>query len=782
MSVTDIRFRRRNPPTLLSGTRRGPDSPPSADPRRPRPETTPENSPCRRSRRELPLSGGIRYPLRVTYLRNAAILILAIVMIGVLTAFAAIPLVGGAGFAVNAGSDTVDSDLADIDDNESLPEVSTITDRDGNTLATLHDQRRYSVGRDEISDSMKQAIVAIEDRRFYEHDGVDVRGTLRALAANFSSGGVEQGASTIDQQYIKNYLLLIDAANDEERAAATETSATRKLREMKMATDLEKRYSKDEILTRYLNLIPFGNGAYGVEAAARTYFSTSAADLTVPQSAMLAGMVQSTSAHDPWANPESATSRRNDVLNAMASTGALSPAERDRFVEEPLGVNENPVGQANGCIGADNAGFFCDYVLSYLEDHDLDTGELARGGYTVRTTLDPSAQEAAVNSVRSQADASTPGVSLTSNFIAPTDDAHEVVAMASSRTYGLDADVSETVLPVTHTSEGNGAGSVFKIFAAAAAMENGMGLDTTLDVPSRVEVSGMGSGGAAGCPENRYCVENAGSFKPRMSLREALATSPNTPFVAMAEKLGTDRMTDIAVQLGLRSYGEPGSYDGESSVSEFIKDSNLGSFVLGPLEVNPLELANVSASLADHGRWCEPSPVLSVKDRTGEEVALDTPPCEQALSRGVADALANGMGGDVRNGTASGAADASGWSGPISAKTGTTETSLSAGFLGFTPGLAGATYAFNDGSQASPLCTSPLRQCGNGDLYGGNEPARAFFAAANSIIDNYGGAGLPRYNRDYDRGNPTRYRNAADSSTTQQQATTGWDMTLDEVG
>lgn len=720
----------------------------------------------------------------MTYLRNAATLVLAIVLVGVLTAFAAVPLVGGMGFAVNAGSDTVDSDLADIDDNTSLPEVSTITDRDGNRLATLYDQRRYSVGSDEISDNMKQAIVAIEDRRFYEHDGVDVRGTLRALAANFSSGAVEQGASTINQQYIKNYRLLIDAANDEERAAATETSATRKLREMKMATDLEKRYSKDEILTRYLNLISFGNGAYGIEAAARTYFSTTAAELTVPQSALLAGMVQSTTAHDPWMNPDSAKARRDAVLTAMESTGALGPEERDRFIAQPLGVNESPVGQANGCIGADDAGFFCDYVLSYLEDHDLDRDEIARGGYTVRTTLDPDAQDAAVNAVRSQADSATPGVSMTSNFIAPTDDAHEVVAMASSRTYGLDADVSETVLPVTHTSEGNGAGSVFKIFAAAAAMEKGMGLNTRLDVPSRIEVAGMGSGGAAGCPADRYCVENAGDFTSSMSLREALATSPNTPFVAMAEQLGTGRMTDIAVDLGLRSYAEPGSYDGDTSVADFVKDSNLGSFVLGPLEVNPLELANVSASLADHGRWCEPSPVLSVSDRDGDTVDLDTPSCEQALSRDIADALANGMGGDVRDGTASAAAAASGWSGPISAKTGTTETSLSAAFLGFTPGLAGATYAFNDGSQTSPLCTSPLRQCGAGNLYGGNEPARAFFTAANSLAASYGGAGLPRYDRSYDRGNPDRYRNATftdDAPTPRQESrSAGWDMTLDE--
>ena len=140
---------------------------------------------------------------------------------------------------------------------------------------------------------MKESIVAIEDRRFYEHNGVDLRGSARALAANLSSGGVAEGASTLNQQYIKNYLWLISAKNDDERAAATETSLARKLREMKLAGDLDDRFSKDEILTRYLNLISFGRGAYGVEAAARTYFDHSAEKLTDAEAALLAGVVQS---------------------------------------------------------------------------------------------------------------------------------------------------------------------------------------------------------------------------------------------------------------------------------------------------------------------------------------------------------------------------------------------------------------------------------------------------------------------------------------------------------
>jgi membrane peptidoglycan carboxypeptidase len=738
----------------------------------------------------------------VSYLKNAAYLMLAVLVVGVLTALAAVPLVGGMGAAVTATSGTIDDDLADIDENQSLPQVTKVTDRNGKLLARLYDQRRYMVESDEIADSMKDAIVAIEDRRFFDHDGVDVRGTIRAMAANVSSGGVEQGASTLDQQYIKNYLLLIDAADDDDRAAATENSASRKLREMKMAVDLEERYSKDEILARYLNLVPFGNGAYGIEAAARTYFGTSAAKLTAPQSAMLAGMVQSTSTFDPYSNPEGTLDRRNTVLDAMHDNGSLSREETARYSEEPLGVADEPNSAPNGCIGAGNAGFYCDYVLSYLAKHDLDTDKLSRGGYTVRTALDPDAQDAAVRSARAEADPSTPGVSVSSNFIAPTDDSHEVVAMASSRRYGLDSDSSQTVLPVTHTPEGNGAGSVFKIFAAAAALEKGMGLDTMLDVPRRIDVEGMGTGGAEGCPADKYCVGNAGEYKDRMTLREALATSPNTPFVRIAEQLGTERMTDIAVRLGMRSYAEKGSFDEDTSMADFVKDSNLGSFVLGPLQINPLELSNVSASLADHGRWCEPSPVLSVKDSSGEEVDLDTPDCDQAVDRGVADALANGMGGDVSDGTAAAAARSAGWRGPISAKTGTTETSLSAAFLGFTPGLAGSTYAFNDGSQTSPLCSDPLRQCGDGNLFGGNEPARAFFSTVDSVADSYGGPGLPSYNRDFNRGNPDKYRdatqednsgpspsrrNGADNDNPENGAANdvnngdqGWDMTLDE--
>lgn len=693
---------------------------------------------------------------------------------GILCALALSPIALAGGWLVNSSAQTMNSNLEDMSANHKLPLATTITDRTGNPLAFVYDQRRFEVDSSQISQEMKDSIVAIEDRRFYEHNGVDFRGTARAALANLSSGGVAEGASTINQQYVKNYLYLIEAKTDSERAAAVETSVPRKLREMRMASDLDAKLSKDEILTRYLNLVSFGQGAYGIEAAARTYFGTHAADLTTAQSAFLAGVVQSTSTLDPYANPEGAKERRDAVLQSRVTAGTLTQAEADSAKLEDLGVTETPQGESNGCIGADNSGFFCDYVLEYLDEKGISKEDIASGGYTIRTTLDPDAQESAQNAAAANVDPQAEGVSETANFIAPKKDAHEVVAMASSRDYGLDQSKQETLNPVTHSLQGHGAGSIFKIFPAALAIQDGMGLDTVLSVPNRVEVDGLGAGGAEGCPPGKYCVENASNYKPTMTLREALATSPNTPFISMLEDVGVERTVDLAVKLGLRSYADKGTHDEDTSIAEYTKEANLGSFVLGPTPVDPLELSNVAASLADNGRWCEPKPVLEVKDREGKDVKVESAPCEQVLNSGVARALANGMGGDTSTGTAAEAAAATGWSGQISAKTGTTETSFSAAFLGFTPGWAGATYVFNDSGAAANICTGPVRQCAKGDLYGGKEPARTFFAATNPVIGNYGGSGLPPMDSKFNRGtNPPENASAPNSGSPWQQPSGG---------
>lgn len=659
-------------------------------------------------------------------------LVASTVAAGVLGALALVPFASLSGVAVARTNDTMQTNLSDLTDGRG-PGVTTITDSTDQPIAYIYAQRRFEVGGDQISTSMKDAIVSIEDRRFYEHDGVDLQGFGRAILTNLVAGGVEQGASTINQQYVKNFLLLVEADDEAEQAAAVETSIPRKLREMKMASDLEKTLSKDEILTRYLNIVPFGNGAYGVEAAARTYFGTSAAELTIPQSAMLAGIVQSSSYLNPYTNHDAVFERRNTVLGAMADAGAISPDEASAFQQEPLGVLETPQGLSNGCIGAGDRGFFCDYALQYLSEQGITQDMLAKDSYTIKLTLDPDVQDAAHNAVSSHVDPTTPGVAEVVNVIEPGENSRDILAITSSRNYGLDLDAGETMLPQATSRVGNGAGSIFKIFTAAAAIQQGAGLDTMLDVPSRYEVKGMGSGGAANCPANTYCVENAGSYAPRMTLQDALAQSPNTAFVEMIEQVGVDTVVDLSVKLGLRSYTDEGSFDGESSIADYMKDNNLGSYTLGPTAVNPLELSNVAATIASGGMWCEPNPIASVHDREGNEVYIDRPACERAIDAETASALAVGMSKDTVSGTAASAASMYGWSLPTAAKTGTTESNQSSAFMVFNSNFAAAPYIYNDGTSTTPLCSGPVRQCSSGNLFGGNEPAQTWFNMASNV-------------------------------------------------
>ncbi|MBN9643770.1 transglycosylase domain-containing protein [Corynebacterium mendelii] len=652
--------------------------------------------------------------------------------VGVVMAASLSPFATLGGVAVARTQATMESNLKDLTDG-TAPGVSTITDVTGAPIAWIYDQRRYQINGDQIAPVMKAAIVSIEDKRFFFHDGVDWQGTLRAMATNALHGQVKQGASTLDQQYVKNYLLLVDAKDKAEQAAATETSYARKLREMKMASDLEHRLSKDEILTRYLNIVPFGNGAFGVEAAAQTYFGVHASELTLPQAAMLAGMVQSSSYLDPYTRPEEVRERRDLVLGTMVDSGAISPTDAREAAAEPLGILPQPKDLPNGCIAAGNRGFFCDYVLDYLEKKGWGPDKLKKSSYTIRTTLDPHVQDVAHRAASGQADPNAAGVAAVMNILAPAEDSRRILAMTSSREYGLNQQANETVLAMTSNLMGSGAGSVFKIFTAAAAIEKGMGMNQSVAVPARVEVRGMGAGGAKNCPPETYCVENAGVYKQSMPLYEALAHSPNTTFVKMLEQVGVPDTVDMAVRLGLRDYTLPGSYNGTDSIADYVTKNNLGSFTLGPTAVNPLQLSNVAATLASHGVWCEPNPIDEITDATGAAVEIPQEPCEQVLDRGIADTLAQGLSHDTVEGTAADSAKKMGWTTPMSAKTGTTEAHFSASFLGFNSRFAAAPYVFNDGTVLKPLCTSPLRQCADGDLYGGMEPSRVWFSAAKQL-------------------------------------------------
>ena len=709
----------------------------------------------------------------------------ASLLAGVLVAGLLYPVASGIGVVSNRAAAAVENVSSELL-NGTLPEVTTMTDVDGKPIAVLFDQYRYQVGYNDISPDMIRAIISVEDRRFLEHDGVDWKGTIRAALKNSSSGEVQQGASTLDQQYIKNYQLLVLARTEADRQAAIETTPARKLREVRMALTLEqtlidqakrdkglddaaaKQEAKKQIVTRYLNVVPFGNNAYGIEAAAQTYFGIPAKDLRVEQAALLAGMVQSSSALNPYSNPEASLARRNVVLDTMIDNFPERRAELVAAKEAPLGVLPSPRTPTQGCIAADNNGFFCDYALQFLAENGMSRNSVLRGGYIIQTTLDPEVQRSTVRAVKSQASPTADGVADVMSTLRPGKKSHDVLSMASSRDYGLDLNRGETMQPQPFSMVGDGAGSVFKIFTVAAAMEKGLGAGSTIPVPGSIAVEGMGnSGGANGCPANAYCVKNDGRYPASMSVTNALAQSPNTAFVKLLQQVGVKPAVDMAVRLGLRSYTIPGSSGyGEKSMAQYVKDGNFGSFTLGPLPLNGLELANVAATIASGGTWCPPNPIKSIsqikRDQYGNPVMgpdgrraltavpFTPPPCEQVVDEGLAHSLANAMSkDDVGAGTAAGAAGSAGWTLPMSGKTGTTEAHRSSAFVGFTNQIAGAAYVYSDGPNPQGVCSSPLRSCYDGDLYGGMEPARTWFQAVKPVATKFGPVSLPPIDREY---------------------------------
>ena len=696
-----------------------------------------------------------RPPETVTVIKLAWCVLLASVVAAALM----FPVVGGFGLVSNRASDVVANGSAQLVEGE-VPGVSTMVDAKGNIIAWLYSQRRFEVPTDEIANTMKLAIVSIEDKRFAEHNGVDWKGTLTGLSGYMSGNIDTRGGSTIEQQYVKNYQLLVIAQTDAEKRAAVETTPARKLREIRMALTLDKTFTKPEILTRYLNLVSFGNNAFGVQDAAQTYFGINASELNWQQAALLAGMVQSTSTLNPYTNPEGALARRNLVLDTMIENIPQEAEALRAAKEQPLGILPQPQELPRGCIAAGDRAFFCDYALDYLARAGISKEQVARGGYLIRTTLDPDVQAPMKSAIDGIASPDIDGIASVMSVIRPGKESHPVLAMASNRTYGLNTEAGETMQPQPFSLVGDGAGSTFKIFTTAAALEMGMGINAQLDVPGQFQAKGLGSSDTPGCPRETWCVKNAGGYRGAMNVTDALATSPNTAFAKLISQVGVQRSVDMAVKLGMRSYALPGTardYDPQSneSLADFIKRQNLGSFTLGPFELNPLEFANVAATLASGGMWCPPNPIDKVFDRHGTEVSVTTETCEQVVPEGLANTLANALSKDDQGaGTAAASAGSVGWDLPMSGKTGTTEAHRSSAFLGFTNTLAAANYIYDDSTEPGELCSFPLRQCGSGNLFGGNEPARTWFEAMKPIANNFGEVRLPPTDPRYVDGAP----------------------------
>ncbi|WP_433262402.1 transglycosylase domain-containing protein [Actinosynnema sp. CS-041913] len=665
---------------------------------------------------------------------------------GVLLAALLFPVVGGLGLASNRAADTVDQTSGELTKAE-LPLVTTVQDRHGEPIAYLYEQYRIPVPSEGIADTMKAAIIAIEDKRFFDHKGVDWQGIARAAAKAGVDGETSQGASTLTQQYVKNYLAFVVGKGSEEAyKKATEATLGRKISEARIATQLEQKMTKDEILTGYLNIVPFGNGTYGVGAAAKTYFGTTADKLTVPQAAMLAGLVNEPSRLNPGAAVEPAIKRRNTVIDKMRENGAFgadAKAAEEKAAEykaADIGVVPDLKLLPNGCVGAGDGpvyGFFCRYLIDYLERAGLPFEEVRRGGYTITTTMDPVATRAAKDAAESQVPKTQEGVANAMAVVEPGSDKHRVRALAANRDFGNNAEAGQSAYSIPAEVTKFGAGSIYKVFTAAAALERGVtGLDRQVDVPATYTSKVYKNGGT-----RPYKVENAGKYPEKMTLTDALAQSPNTAFIILEEQAGLNNVVDMAYRLGLRdsmqgvnSAGDSLKADGSNGPSQGdrYKRDNSGSFTLGAGPTSILELANVAATIMSSGTWCPPTPVENITDRNGQPVQLKEAACDQAVAPELANALATGMSADTKpNGTAAEAAR--GFGRPMIGKTGTTESHHSVAFIGATPYYAGAVMTFTDGVAPQVICnSSPPRLCGTDDsrgVFGGQVAAPTWFNA-----------------------------------------------------
>ncbi|WP_322501200.1 transglycosylase domain-containing protein [Streptomyces rochei] len=611
------------------------------------------------------------------------------VLAGAVLAGIALPAVGALGLAAKGSVESFDALPANLK-TPPLSQRTSILDAEGGTIATVYSRDRTVVPLKEISPYMQKAIVAIEDSRFYEHGAVDLKGVLRALNKNARSGEVSEGASTLTQQYVKN-VFVEEAGDDPTKVAqATQQTIGRKIRELKLAIQVEEELGKKKILENYLNITFFGQQAYGVEAASQRYFSKSAKDLNVQEAALLAGIVQSPSRYDPVNDEAEATERRNVVLERMAQVGDISQAEADKAQAAPLGLKVSR--PKNGCITAvKGAGFFCDYVREvFLSDPVFGKTKEDRakiwnqGGLTIRTTLDPQAQESAQQSIKDHVYTSD-DVATAATIVEPG--TGKIVAMGQSRPYGVDIKQGETTLNLSVNNDmGGGAGyqpgSTFKPIVAAAALEGGMPATKSYSSPYEMEypspVAACGGKNWVNNEGAKLANENETEVGP-YDMKEATALSVNTYYVQLISDIGICPVTQMADKMGVeRANGN--------------KLEQTPSIALGVTEVSPLTMASAYAAFASRGMYCTPIAIESITQRIGNKSkSLEVPKstCSRAMSETTADTINTLLRGVVEDGTGTQAGldsrDSAG-------KTGTTDERYAAWFVGYTPNLAGAVW------------------------------------------------------------------------------------------
>ncbi|NUR74031.1 MAG: PASTA domain-containing protein [Hamadaea sp.] len=651
---------------------------------------------------------------------NVLSLLICGVLAGVVVAAAAFPAIAMSGLAAKTGAQAF-ADLPTELTVKRSPQMSKIYANDGKTLlASIYDENRQDIPLDEIPKVMQQAMIAAEDHKFYEHNGVDVKGIARAFVANKNSGETTQGASTLTMQYVR--LSITYAANNPNDVldAAVDTNA-RKLREVKYSLAIEKKLTKDQILEGYLNIAYFGNHAYGIYAASQVYFGKEPKDLTIEEAAFLAGLVKSPSNYNPVMDDGSTDetaytngkNRRDWVIDQMLEIGAISAQQATQAKAIDLKITGKPA--PNGCTATlvVSAGFFCDFLQrwwmnepafganSYERERALKTG-----GYKIISSLDVNTQQASKKNVEKYL---ATGKKHALMVVSVEPGTGKVRSMAVNRNFKID-DVTNpknglstdpvkskrgirgtypnTVNPLMSGEQyGYQFGSTFKFFTMVAALENGYPLDYTINAVSPFiskypVASGPASCGGYWCPVNA----NPSWMNGVRNMWSGFGRSVNTYFAALIQKVGPEKAVAAAKELGLTFRGNATKCCDDAYYA--AHPDAWGAFTLGVTENTPMEMANALATLAADGKYCQPIPVEAIIDHNGTSLDVANPRCEQRVKVDVARAAIDAarcpvgddsLWGKCQDGTARTTHGIVGK--PIAGKTGTTDDERTASFM-----------------------------------------------------------------------------------------------------
>lgn len=626
-------------------------------------------------------------------------------LMGVVTAGMLVPVAGPTALAAKSVPSVFNELPGDLQ-TVAPAEESQLLDSSGGVIAHFYDKQRIVVPSTNIADVMKKAIVAIEDKRFYEHNGVDATGIARALVTNLGESG-RQGASTITQQYVRNSLAergYLEGDADQV-SAATEQTTERKLREIKYALALEKTQSKEEILTGYLNIAPFGPITYGVEAASQRYFSKSASELNYLEAALLAGLVQSPVQYDPLTHPEAAQERRDTVLATMLDQGVITQEEYDKGIATSVDSMLHPTVSSEGCSGAESSkAYFCDYVLSqFLEDPAFGATRIERErllktqGITIRTTLDTAKQDAAYASLTKAipvGDAS----GLNDALVSLDPRTGKLLAMAQNTTYGVES--GQTM--ANYSADGSfQVGSTFKVFTLLQWFKEGHSAYETVGSANTFYPNGAFKCDGRSITTEGYQVNDLAGKTGTMNVVRATGLSVNQAFVNMASRVDFCSIFQTAYDLGITEDGEV--------------PSPFPANILGSVSSSPLQMASVFATIANSGQQCKPQSIESVTDRDENVLKEFAADCKEVISPDVANktaALLTASAGQYYTSTHLGDGR------PFAAKSGTTDGHANTWLTGFTPSLATSTWVGHGNNSSQEVSGVVINGVYHSEIFG----------------------------------------------------------------